>query len=287
MTRKNKRLKASKKAKRQSLFASFANMISRIFRHIKVLFIGAVVVGLLGVCGFYGSQVINGFIARPITEVVVKGSFTYLSETDIQTMIDAEVEGSFIGENLTRIRQRLEKNEWVSSVNLHRQWPGRLVVTINEQDPIARWGNTGFVNTKGELVLAEALDNIQTLPELDGDINKLFDIIQQYHLLAKYFQHYDMSINKLSQDSREAWRVHLNNDWVVILGRGDTFEKVQRLTHLLDNKLLEGERTVSTIDIRYANGISVKWHPISHTDGVAASSDVQLGNKKYNTGERG
>jgi len=284
MTRKNKRLKNSKKIQREPLLTSLVGALKSSFRYVKLFCIGTLVLGLLGVCGFYGSQVVNGFIARPITEVVVKGSFTYLSKTDLQTMVDTEVKGSFIGENLTLIRQRLEKNEWVNSVNLHRQWPDRLVVSITEQDPIARWGKVGFVNTKGELVLANDLEKIQALPELDGNVAKLFEIIQQYHLLAKYFQHYNMSINKLSKDHRETWRVHLDNDWLVILGRGDTFEKVQRLTHLLENKLLEGKRSVAVIDIRYVNGVSVKWHPASSTDGVA---DVKLDNEKHDTGERG
>ncbi|MFT5116554.1 MAG: cell division protein FtsQ [Kiritimatiellia bacterium] len=233
--------------------------LNKVFIYIRLLIVTSVAVSVIGVIGFYGVRVTQQLLGRPIVAVVVQGDFKYVERERIEVLVQDMIGGSFVGENINRIRANLKIMPWIDSVNLVRQWPDRLLVNITEHVPIARWGDAGFVNVRGELILTKDHSGLMHLSKLSGERDEAQMIMRQYSVLANVFQTYELSITSLTKDRRGMWQLSLNNGWQVILGRGEVFKKIQRLTHLLDLRLLSVLEDVKLVDIRYPNGLSIQW----------------------------
>ena len=63
----------------------------------------------------------------------------------------------------------------------------------------------------------------------------------------------------LEKNRRGVWRLELSNGWKVVVGRGDMHKKIQRLTFLLESNELDVNMSIVSIDLRYTNGLAVRW----------------------------
>jgi cell division septal protein FtsQ len=90
----------------------------------------------------------------PLREVRVSGELSHVTLEQVETIVKREVRGNFFTLDLAGARTVFEKLPWVRKVNVRRQWPDRLEVTLEEHVPLARWGNAALVNTQGEVFTA-------------------------------------------------------------------------------------------------------------------------------------
>ena len=127
--------------------------------------------GLLAVITFlsyFGFRSTQHIVERPIAKVSIESNFNYVDRQHITQLLNKTMRRDFIYENLNRIKATLEKNAWIDQVVLSRQWPDHLQLKIVEQVPIARWSDTGFINSRGELVTIDEMKRLQHLPHLAG-----------------------------------------------------------------------------------------------------------------------
>jgi cell division protein FtsQ len=255
MAKINKRISNKPKSPTRYLW------VKKCIRFLRVLVVTVVGVAIVGGVGFYGVTVAQNFLNRPIANVIVKGNFHYVEKNTVDLLVQKMIGDSFVGENIDIIKKRLQAMSWIDNVNLARQWPDRLLVNVTEQTPIARWGDSSFINVRGELI--DVVDNVELahLSQLSGEKQDAPIIMQQYSVMATVFQAYGIGVSALEKDRRGVWQLRLDNGWLVVLGRGDIFAKVQRLTHLFDKQLLATTAKIKVIDIRYSNGLAVEWAP--------------------------
>jgi cell division protein FtsQ len=252
MTRVNKRTVQKENTKSSISFL-------KILRVMRTMVFASVFLSVLGITGFYGSRLAADFLSRPIASITLKGEFNYVSQGEVETLVRGMIGSSFIGENISDIKQSLEGMPWIDSVDLVRQWPDTLEVVVREQAPIARWGENGFVNVRGEIIIVDNSNSLSRFSTLTGQEKDAGLIMQQYSLLASTLQSYNMSIDVLEKNHRGVWRLQLKNGWKIIIGRSDVYKKVQRLTHLLDIKKLNAQMKIESIDLRYQNGLAISW----------------------------
>ena len=252
MTKINKRIVKKETVKRTFSF-------SKVLRVIRTIVFASIFLSVLGVAGFYGTRLATDFLSRPVASITVKGEFNYVAQNEVTELVKGMIGGSFIGEDISEIKQSLESKPWIDSVNLVRQWPDILEIVVHEQVPIARWGESGFVNVRGEIIVVEKMSDLSQFSTLLGQREDVGLIMQQYSLLATTLQPYNMSVDVLEKNYRGVWRLQLNNGWKVIVGRGDVYKKIQRLTYLLDVKKLNDQMKIESIDLRYPNGLAVSW----------------------------
>lgn len=252
MTKINKRIVKKETVKRTFSFA-------KVLRVIRTIVFASIFLSVLGVAGFYGTRLATDFLSRPVASITVKGEFNYVAQNEVTELVRGMIGGSFIGEDISEIKQSLESKPWIDSVNLVRQWPDILEIVVHEQVPIARWGESGFVNVRGEIIVVEKMSDLSQFSTLLGQREDVGLIMQQYSLLATTLQPYNMSVDVLEKNYRGVWRLQLNNGWKVIVGRGDVYKKIQRLTYLLDVKKLNDQMKIKSIDLRYPNGLAVSW----------------------------
>jgi cell division protein FtsQ len=250
---KNVRVNAKRSEKKSRI--SFA----RIFNFLKFAIMLSLATAVISVTGYYGFITANKFLERPIKTVIVSGDFEYLSNESINALIDEHMKNSFIKEDLLVMRKKLIANPWIDTVSLRREWPDILHVSIKEQKAIARWGDKGFVNYRGDLVLAKNDAALNDLPLLRGDDSQAKLLMRQYQFVSELLNKHQLTVLVLEKSTVGIWQAELNNGWTLLLGRLDINKKLQRLILALDQKAILLSSEIDSIDLRYENGLSVKW----------------------------
>src|SRR5579862_3911636 len=90
----------------------------------------------------------------PLREVQITQALAHVTPDQVEAIVSREIKGNFFTLDLEQARAGFEKLPWVRNVNVRRQWPDRLEVTLEEHVPLGRWGNAALVNTYGEIFVA-------------------------------------------------------------------------------------------------------------------------------------
>ena len=212
---------------------------------------------------YFATEPLTRLLERPLKSVAVEGQFQFLPKDRAMELINNEIDGDFLQLNLDRLKNVLESDPWVDRVSLNRRWPDTLVVKISEQKPIARWDTNGFLNQRGEIIRVNETDKLLGLPWLQGNEKNAREMMQQYQDLATLLRTRGLEIIALKCDNKKSWRLTLKNDVEIAIGRDQVMEKLRRFVTVYDNFLSNVWSDVKTIDVRYTNGVSVRWLPDS------------------------
>src|SRR5690606_32777865 len=116
------------------------------------------------------------------------------------------------------LKQVLEQDPWVERASIGRRWPDTLVVRIVEQKPIARWGDVGFMNQRGEIVtVAEAASQLAHLPLLQGEVSDASLILRQYQDLVRLLRTRGLDVIALKSDAKKSWRMTLAGEVELVI----------------------------------------------------------------------
>lgn len=219
---------------------------------VSALFVVAVLIGV-----YQGTVLL---LSQPVTRVVVNGEFIYVDKRDVEAEIKPFLGSGFITLDLDGIRENLELQPWVLDVTVARHWPGEIVITVIEQTPIARWGETGFLNFRGELFQSsKKVELPEGLPRLHGPENSSDQVISYFSQLNQALVERDLELVALVLDDRGNWSARLTGDINITLGRGEVMEKMRRLLVVYEQGLSENFDNIANIDMRYSNGFAVEW----------------------------
>lgn len=190
-----------------------------------------------------------------LREVQILGDARHVTRAQVETIVRSEMKGTFFTLNLPAVRRAFEKLPWVREVNLRRQWPDRLEVTVTEHVPLARWGNAALVNTQGEVFQA-AYDG--TLPVFVGPTGTSKEIAIQYEYFRRALAAVGAAPAAVHMSARRAWEVRLKDGPTVELGREDVEARLGRFVSLYDRTRKTLNRRIDYVDLRYANGFAVR-----------------------------
>ena len=134
---------------------------------------GLAVLGALVLAGgVVGLRMLYEKLDVPIAVIGVDGRIANLSAREVEDIVAANLSGGFLSLDLDRIREGLEAHPWVESATARRQWPNQLVIVIREETPIARWGDNGFLNNRGQTLDVSNAAELADLPLLAGPPGK-------------------------------------------------------------------------------------------------------------------
>lgn len=219
----------------------------------SVVFVIALLIGI-----YWISEPVARLLERPIKSVVVEGEFNFITKKRATDLIGNEIDGDFLQLDLMRLKSALLGDPWVENVTLNRRWPDTLVVKIAEQKPIARWGD-GFLNQRGEIVRVEETNRLLDLPWLQGNELDAIEILQQYQDLSQLLRSRGLEVVALKCDNKKSWRLTIKNDVEIAIGRDQVMEKMRRFVTVYDTHLSNVWNDVKAVDIRYSNGVAVRW----------------------------
>jgi cell division protein FtsQ len=197
--------------------------------------------------------------AWPVRTVKIEGDLRYLDRAALQEFLVPLSDEGFFGVQVAEIQSQLQTRPWIEWVSVRRVWPDRLQIHIREQQPVVRWGDSGYLNPRGEYFAPQPAVDIDRLPQLAGPDGHEQRVLSMFARMRKSLRPLQLEIVKLQLDARRAWHVQLNNGLRMELGRRNPLQRVARFVRAYPAILAAGSGRVVSVDLRYSNGVAVHW----------------------------
>ena len=192
----------------------------------------------------------------PLKRVDVKGDLRHVTYQQVSYIVTREFKGNFFTLDLAQVGKGFQKLPWVRNVNVRRQWPSTLEVTLEEHVELARWTDGGLVNTRGELF--QAASNSR-LPEFTGQEGSAKEIAELYSQFKAVLAQIKLKPVSLTMNQRRAWEVKLDSGITVELGRDQPGARLNKFVRVYDATIARMPQAVAYVDLRYPNGFAVRF----------------------------
>jgi cell division protein FtsQ len=197
---------------------------------------------------------------QPVQRVAISGRFQRVQPLDVEKAVRIAVNGQgMVGVDLERIAAAVESIPWVDRASVARSWPRQLRVQVVEQTPVARWGESGLVNTRGEVFVQDAQHIPAELPELVGPPGYETQMTQRYLAAQRVLAEANMRLTRMTLDERGAWDLLLANGVTLRLGRENVDERFERFITAAVRIVASRSAEIAYVDLRYANGFAIGW----------------------------
>ena len=196
---------------------------------------------------------------RPLTTIQVDGPFARVNASQVEAEVLANMHGGFISTDLAGLADKIRDMPWVDQVRIERLWPNGLHITLFEQQPAARWGETGLLNVRGELFTDDSRHAPAELPLLVGPAGTEQEVASQYLAARRLLLPHGLDIASLQRDPRGAWVMQLSNGITIRLGRQRVDQRIARFCDLVLSLVRHDLSRIEYVDMRYTNGFAIGW----------------------------
>lgn len=208
------------------------------------------------------------WLDQPVSQLTVTGQTRYLQKAELASSSLAAVDGGLMSADIQKVKAQAQSHPWVYQVNVERRWPGSLVLDVKEEVPVARWAGNGLLNHEGDIFWPDKASQYQHLPLLEGPSSNTIEMMEQYYQLNQRLRALGLQVSSLQLEARGAWSLTLDNDVVLVLGREDLIDRLERFVSIyeirLKDDMLAGR--VAQVDVRYDNGVAVTWREVAETE---------------------
>ena len=217
----------------------------------------------------------------PVREVVVMNHLREVHQSDLDLVLAGRLRGNFFSIDLDEVRHSLKQLPWVRQVDVRRQWPSRLELSIEEHVPAALWGQVSppesaqspaqnarkgsgqLVNTYGE-IFAAAFGDVPTspLPLLAGPRDLAPEMLRYFQQAEDILKPLGRAPSTVSVSARLAVQLRLDDGMLIELGRQQPEtplrERLQRFVDYYPSVANVGKAPPSVVDMRYPNGFALR-----------------------------
>ena len=226
-----------------------------------------------GLCAVAAVRTFSRMSVFDIQGITVGGDTRHNNSVTLRANVAPRIAGTFLTVDLARVRAAFETAPWVRRAVVHRDFPNRLRVTLQEHQPVALWGGEGdarLVNSFGEVFEANLGEVDQDgLPTLSGPEGQGAEVLSMYRAIEPHFAALDMVIEELDLSVRGSWTVHMEAGAVIELGRGNIDEvmpRVERFLKTLNQVVSRYGRqpnAIESADLRHENGYAIRLRGVS------------------------
>jgi len=218
------------------------------------------VLGCVATSGWYLRQgVLHAFSHFPIQQVSVMGELTHVDRAALGAALQPYMEDNFFAIDLDAVRETMESFTWIDSADIRKEWPHTLKVTLNERVPVANWGKKQFLSAKGEIFFAENVQPNPNLPTFIGMAEQAPLIADHYVRMQSVLRVAGLSIQTLEMTDRVSCTLQLRNGLSLIIDEKNSLDKLKRFTELYQLFSEEQKQQLLRVDLRYENGLAIKW----------------------------
>ena len=221
-------------------------------RKLSVFLLGGAVIAL---CYQFSAVLLD----QPIRSITIEGPFQRASALQIEESISPELGAGFFGANLKLIQNRIVALPWIDQANVARRWPGKLEISVTEQVPAAVWGESGLLNTRGDLFVTDARHVPAELPRLSGPQGQSAVVASRYLAIREQLVPLGLDVRRVQVDARGAWQMTLQNGVEIRLGRRDVEARTQLFLDVAASIISSRESDIEFVDMRYSNGFTIGW----------------------------
>ncbi len=208
-----------------------------------------------------------------IRGISVTGQVSHNNALTLRANVAPRMSGTFFTVDLARVRTAFEAAPWVRRAVVHRQFPSRLLVVLQEHQAVAYWGGDGesrLINSYGEVFEANVGEVEQDmLPRLNGPEGQGAEVLAMYGAVAPLFEQMELPVEHFEVSGGGSWRARLDTGAVIELGRGTVDEIVARTNRFLKTLTQVTTRygrqvnTVESADLRHENGYAIRLRGVS------------------------
>jgi len=219
-----------------------------------------VALALVSVAVLYGRNAVQGWFERyPIQKITVLGELNHVDKNVLQSALSPYMADNFFTVNLDEVKQTAESLTWIDYADAKKEWPNTLTVYLRERIPVANWGKTQFLSAKGEIFSAEHVQPDLKLPTFIGKSDQAVAIAERYSKMQKVLNRVGLSVSSLELEDRISWKAQLDNGLLLVVDDKDSLQKLERFTRLYSLFNDEQKQKLSRVDLRYENGLAIKW----------------------------
>jgi cell division protein FtsQ len=208
-----------------------------------------------------------------IEKITVTGDTHYNNSVTLRANVAPRISGTFSTVDLEQVRRAFESAPWVRRAVVHREFPNRLRVVLQEHQSAALWGSEGelrLINTFGEVFEANVDEVDQdSLPTLSGPEGQAAEVLAMYVALAPQFAAMQIPLEALKLSGGGSWTARLASEAVIELGRGsadDVLARVQRFLKTLTQVVTRygrGANALESADLRHENGYAIRLRGVT------------------------
>ena len=194
-----------------------------------------------------------------VAELNVVGTRSDAENSQVMKHVTPTVTANYFTSDLEKIRDQALELSWVDRVVVSRAWPNSIRVRVMPRHPIARWGTGRLLSDSGDIFAEVIPQNNQKLPLLHGPTSQSKMMMRRYNEINQLFLPVNVRLKELYLTERMTWFMQFDSGLRVIVDQDQTMSKLQRLSHLAQSDLKPVWSKISSIDLRYRNGLAIQW----------------------------
>lgn len=195
----------------------------------------------------------------PLNTVRIDTPLVQVSQETIRNIVLPHADKGFIGLNVMEVRQTLEALPWVYQATVRRSWPDVLLISVKEQQAVARWASGGLLNPQGQQFDPGSGEDWSGLPLLRGPAGSEKIVMQEYRQMQQMLQPLGLLISNVTMDERRAWSLQVGGTLRLGLGRNDVERRLLRFVRVYPGVLEPRQAGIESVDLRYTNGFAIRW----------------------------
>lgn len=248
--------------------AAIAARLEWLQSHVRTLALGGATLAVIAVVW----STLTWLLDRPIQRAEIAGKFTQVQPLQVEQALKPFAKDGFISIDLAAVKRAVRRIQWIDDVRVERAWPNGVRVFVTEQVAVARWGQKGLLNTRGELFLPDARDLPADLPQLNGPEATEGQVAKLYLETYPRLMTVGLKLSSVQLDARGAWELGLSNGVRVRLGRQDVQARLERFIQVASPLIATRAGEVAYVDMRYSNGFAVGWGAVRSEASNAAGN---------------
>ncbi|MGH8192029.1 MAG: cell division protein FtsQ/DivIB [Rhodanobacteraceae bacterium] len=206
--------------------------------------------------------VLEGWFASnrwPVRELEVHASFRHVSAAQIRAAVQPSLGAGFFAVRLDTVRDALAALPWVAQVEVSKQWPDALDITLTEIQPIAHWGAGALLSRDGRIFKVPDAGVVNGLPQFNAPDDRVAEVLAFYRTAETDFAPYSLRVSEVDLSARGSWTLVLSNGGRVVVGGDHADQRLARFTAALPVLMRGRSDAFVYADLRYSNGFAVRW----------------------------
>jgi cell division protein FtsQ len=221
------------------------------------------ILGLLVAAVIFIANRIHLSRAFPINMVRIYG-IRHIDKQEMKNLLLPFLAKGFFGVQVGLIKDKLTQISWVSHIFVRRTWPNQLDIIIIEKNAVAKWNNQDLLSQTGELFTPDISTYPVHLPEFVGPIGKQVVMLQYFNDINRLLQSLRVKITYLELTPYLTWKLILDNGMMIHMGHKDILTRLSHFVKVYPQIIGIYANNVDYIDLRYPNGLAVKWKSYAH-----------------------